>query len=70
MFEIGVLILYAASALISCIGCIATMLRGNPYASSLRETTVMTLLVMFVPLFNTMCAVLFIWSWISEGTGK
>ena len=69
MFEIGVLILYAVSALISCIGCIVTV-RGNPYASSLMETAGMAVLVMFVPLFNTMCAVLFIWSWISEGKGK
>ena len=70
MFEIGVLILYAVSALISCIGCITTLIRGNPYASSLGETTTVTLLVMFVPVFNTMCAVLFMWSWISEGKGK
>ena len=70
MFEIGVLILYAVSALISCIGCITTMIRGNPYASSLGETTGMAVLVMFVPLFNTMCACLFIWSWIIEGKVK
>ena len=69
MFEIGVLILYAISALISCIGCITTILHGNPYASSIRETAV-ALLVMFVPLFNTVCAVLFVWLWISEGKGK